>query len=558
MKMSKNFKLALIAILCLLVCITKECEDLRCYVDYIDTLTCKYGTGEKSQPGVSYNLSAIWTTEESETTFCDLIQNEDPQEHTCNMDLEDFGADDIYTISINTSINGENHSSQLCESFYLRKTFVPKAPYNLAVSVSEFYNFSWQTIYSSGLHFQANELAYELSYKKKDESWEKQKCIHILEDEKSVVLLQSSFQDAEDYEARVRTKPKNSSIYQGGWSKWSSSVVWRTKSFEKKNEYIWLLKNWISFFSFVVVIMTVLFCILKLPQRLWKNGCFIIPNPEVYFKPLYMGHNGDFKSWLGSSYATSTLPIEVTVAHAGVLEIYSRNVFEHISKLGIDNTSVQEKLLLSKECNDIHSEGCTKCICSTGTRDRPSQQISIETVTVAGGNTPCCSQCNDIIALFDNSCIADGESSADDGYPVLSFDCDSSNLNHFLDNVQCSEVSINHTRDCTFDLEDNTTRPNLLNLISASQDDENVFYSDEHYDALSPGSGNSEDFGYSMNCLDLDTIDSGFVDSECGSPVDSEFGNHDIPPKMPNMESYSRNEEEWQRNYVKQWVPSSN
>ncbi|OCT64152.1 interleukin-21 receptor [Xenopus laevis] len=556
---------ASLLLLCFLVSLAQGCEDLHCYVDYIDTLTCKY---EKTQKEASYSLSAMWTNEDLENTFCDLVQTDEFM-YICNEDMEYFGADDIYTIFINGTINGQMNTSQTCGPFYLSKTFVPRAPYNLTVLFSENYNFSWETTYKWEVHLQANELAYELSYKRTDESWKKQKCIHILEDEKNVVLLQSSFQNPGGYIARVRAKPKNSSIYQGDWSEWSNSVQWTTN--ENISGNIWIFtKSTASVLCLVcgIVIIIILSCKpIELPQRLWKNVWVLVPDPGLFFKPLYMRHGGDFKSWLGYPYVTISLPIDVSVAPSEVLEIYSRNVLKHATKPGLDNSDVNEKLLSSNASCGTRSQGCRLCNCSAGTNDTSFQSISIETVTVSDGATPCCSKCNDVNGLFDNGRIADGETSGDDGYPTLNIDSGGSNLlDHFPENGPQSEASSNHTLEHSFDIPENTARPNLFDVISIppeewkmqaspSQDDESVFYSDEHYDSLSPSSGSSEDFGYPRMCLDMDTIDSGFVDSECGSPVESDFGKSKNSPKMQNLEPYSGHEEEWQTNYVKQWVP---
>lgn len=60
--------------------------------------------------------------------------------------------------------------------------------------------------------------------------------------------------------------------------------------------------------------------------------------------------------------------------------------------------------------------------------------------------------------------------------------------------------------------------------------------------------GRSED-GYPNIVLDLDTIDSGFLESECSSPVQSDFSNkEDIEDVVISVPQHSRT------NYVKQWV----
>ncbi|KAM4697771.1 interleukin-21 receptor-like [Rhinophrynus dorsalis] len=543
------------------------CEDLLCSVDYINTLTCKYDTSKREQLGISYNLSATWITEDSEEMFCDLIPSATKREYTCYIEMNYFGADDIYLISINQTISEQNSSTLECGPFLLSNTFQPTAPFNLTVSFSKNYNFSWNTAYESSLSLQNGELEYELSYKREKQSWVEQQSIHILEDEKSVVLMQSSFQDEEDYEARVRAKPQNTSqIYQGSWSEWSSSITWRTQVDVKTNENIQTSYKWITFLcaGTIIAIMLILKS-LKLPQRLWKNVWVFIPDPAPFFKPLYVGHNGDFKSWLGPSFNTTTLQFEVGMVHAENLEICNQNMFKHASKLGLDGT---EKLLPIKTCSNNHSQCCRKCNSSSGIRDVTFEHISIDFVTVTEEGTPCCSHCFNNNRQLDENHNDDEEKNEDDGYPSVNIDSGNSTLlNQLLASESNTEISVNPRNECTFNLQENIMRPNMniLDLISIapeewelqvspSQGDESLFY-DEHYNSLSPGSGNSEDFSYPRMCLDLDTIDSGFMDSECGSPVESDFGNGDISSKMENLDSYHKQEEECQRNYVKQWVP---
>ncbi|MEE6522051.1 hypothetical protein FKM82_020456, partial [Ascaphus truei] len=301
MKMKKKSELQatpFIWLLYLSIEITTCCEDLRCYVDYIDTLTCEYDTVKEAKHGISYNLTTTWTVEDPEAdTPCPLIQSANTHKYTCWADMSFFSSEDTFNISIQRTVYGQRDSAQDCGPFLLSENFVPATPYNLSVSFSDNYNISWKTMYEGPLHFlRDGEVAYELSYRKEEDSWENQKCIHILEDEKNVILLKSSFQEDAEYVARVRAKPGNTSMYHGAWSEWSSPTTWRTQMDVNGNGNTWPFKNWIALLcGGIIIAIMVMFKPLKLPQRLWKNVWVFVPSPAFFFKPLYMGHNGDFK-----------------------------------------------------------------------------------------------------------------------------------------------------------------------------------------------------------------------------------------------------------------------
>ncbi|XP_053327985.1 interleukin-21 receptor-like [Spea bombifrons] len=560
----------LLFILCFIVPITKTCEDLTCYVDYIHSLSCTVVNNEGDKPGISYHLSATWTTEDEEQGSCQLVQSSNKHQHICILDMDLLGADDTYCISISKTINGENITTK-CGPYRFSGTFRPTAPFNLSVSVSEkTYNFSWRTEYEGVEHmFQHGEIGYELSFKKDGDAWANHRSINIIEDEKSVSLLKIQFQENEDYVARVRAKPRNTSVYKGSWSDWGPSVTWRTEV-DEYNRGVWGSLHWMILLCLGIFIAILLLfpCIpLKLRTRIFKNMCGFVPNPAHFFKPLYVGHSGDFKSWLGTSYYATVLHFDCVAVPPEILEICSQNLCQRGSKPGLYDTENHEKLL-PKTCCNIHIHDCRKSRGSASMRSAHNERVSIDTVTVIDDGTPCCPQCISDNGPCVNANMDNEEINSDDGYPPVTLDSGSCDI---LDDVQSkkSHSNVKPSKELELDLQENLRQPNVnfLDLIaippeewqlqdSLSQDDENVFYNDEPFDPFSPGSGNSEDFGYPRMCLDLDTIDSGFVDSDCGSPVESEFGNRDISIKSPSSQFHS-GQEECKRNYVKQWVPSN-
>ncbi|KAM8960420.1 interleukin-21 receptor [Pelodytes ibericus] len=544
----------------------KACEDLQCTVDYINTLTCRINNRKEETLDISHPLSATWTCEDSEEESCQLDYTDNQKEHTCNLHMDLLGADDTYWIFINRTVYGQNISTA-CGPYRFCNTFQPTPPFNLTVSFSEqYYNFSWRTDYENPQYYlQHDEMGYELSYKKKKQSWKNHKSIQILEDEKSVSLLKTQFQENEDYVARVRAKPKNSSVYKGPWSGWSPLVTWSTQP----NVYyvgIWGSLHWIIPLCLgIIITLFVISKPFKLPQRLWKKMCGFVPNPAPFFKPLYIEHNWDFKSWLGTSYYTTGLHFESRMSIPEVLEIYNHKIDRHASKSTQHDMESHEKLLF-KTCCTNHGKGCQKGRCSTDLKGQSFEHISISTVLVTDEDISCCSQCIPSSGTYVNAHNDDEENNSDDGYPPVTTDSSSNNLGYLVDNQSHIDDPVRDSAKHGHSVQESLLRSkeNILDLTPIppeqwklqeclSQDDENLFYCDE---AFSPGSGNSEEFCYQRMCLDMDTIDSGFVDSECGSPVESEFGNGDVSPTMVSSESYP-GEEACLRNYVKQWVPSN-
>lgn len=243
------------------------------------------------------------------------------------------------------------------------------------------------------------------------------------------------------------------------------------------------------------------------------------------------------------------------MAFPEILEVYSQGLLKNASKQDL-NSLEKQKFLLTKPSPSRDNQKCRKCDCNKAVLHKVSENLPMGTQPCPHFNT----RGDGLEAAMDES--------GDDSYPCVNLDSDSSKLlNPMLDQISDSQAATNFSAHSNVRLHEGFLGPNIsiLDLVPASpdrwefqdspshDDDENVFYND-NYNAFSPDSGDSTDFGYPRICLDLDTIDSGFCDSECGSPVDSDFGNKGTLPKP--LSSDTREEETYERNYVKQWVPS--
>ncbi|XP_072288330.1 interleukin-21 receptor-like [Pyxicephalus adspersus] len=248
MKRRSKAIVVLLLSFCSLTMAATGCKDLICYVDYIDTLTCTYNNDKHGIGKTLNSMDVEWTLEESVET-CELIPSDGKNEYTCNIDMEDFFFDTGCTVFINPANNWNDALRKTCGPFKIGEKFMPRAPFNLTVSLSENYNISWRSLYDNEV-YRSYMLAYELAYKTNAESWLNQKTVQLYEDEKSLVLLRSLFKADEIYVARIRARPKNSSIYRGHWGSWSTPVLWRTPKDGISLEKSW--QNW-------VIILMVLF-----------------------------------------------------------------------------------------------------------------------------------------------------------------------------------------------------------------------------------------------------------------------------------------------------------
>ncbi|KAM6299407.1 interleukin-21 receptor [Aegotheles albertisi] len=560
---------------------TSCCENLTCFVDYVQTLSCIL---RNDLGASSYNLTATWVPEEDpENTVaaCSLLQLSKNTSHTqymCIVDMADLLANFKVQVDV-TKIADRQHV--ISKDFYMADNIKPQPPFNLTAVFSEGYNVSWETIYQNPrFYFLDEELEYELRYKRRTDTWETQKTKAVHEDKRTLVILPWELQANTEYEFQVRARPREDTSFHGFWSEWSPLLTLKTSPAVTQTGGM----GWLLLFGGVVAITASITTFLAKQRSLWqKMTC--IPDPASFFKPLYLVHNGDFKKWVGASCTKVTFDFfEWGIVLPEVLEVYTM----HSS-----NSTSQEELHELRK--DLPCKPCGSCLTapgqdrqsllssvssSSGTQDESYGHLSIDTVTVADEFTPCNCQCNCNRVYRGHEHTREEDGSAEEtGYPKLNIDDEdgkkSSDLHladlSMQDKILASgSVSTGHLRSTSVParqqaeraleggresiLEALCSQPNqwdLENPISLpSPDGESVSYSEGSCDFFShvarPGGS------YPMICIDLDTMDSGFVDSDCGSPVDCEFEQN----SQTNCGSIplEREGEEFPRSYVKQWV----
>ncbi|NWV79569.1 IL21R protein, partial [Dasyornis broadbenti] len=553
------------------------CENLTCFVDYVQTLSCvlrnELGAG-------SYNLTATWVPEEDpENTVaaCSLLplsRNSSHTQYMCTVDMTELLADTKVQVDVTETADRQH---VLSKDFYLSDNVKPQPPFNLTALFSEGYNISWETIYqNSSLYFLNEELEYQLRYKRRTDTWEAQKTKAVHEDKRTLVILPWELQANTEYEFQVRARPRQDSGYGGVWSEWSSPLALKTRPAAVTQT---AGMEWLLLFGIVVAIMASITTFLAKQQSLWKKmAC--IPDPAPFFKPLYMAHNGDFKKWVGASHMKMTFDFfEWGIVLPEVLEVYT----VHPS-----NSSPQEELHELRK--NLPCKPCTSCLTAPGqhsqslwgnvnsgggTEDQSYGHLSIDTVTVADEFTPCSCQCScNHVDREHEDASKEGERAGEPGYPKVNMDEEDRKISSDLrladlsaqDKILASgSVSTDHLRSTANQQGERGVEGGVGSLLEAlclqphqwdlenpgslpSPDGESVSYSEGSCDFFNTRPGDS----YPLICVDLDTIDSGFVDSDCGSPVECEFGQNSqtICGPIP----LEQEGQDFSRSYVKQWV----
>ncbi|NXN11529.1 IL21R protein, partial [Indicator maculatus] len=550
-----------------------RCENLTCFVDYVQTLSCVL----RSNLGASsYNLTATWVSEEdpeNPVAACSLLQQSKNMSHTqymCTVDMTQLLAD------IKVQVETDDRQNVITEEFYMGDNIKPQPPFNLTATFSEGYNVSWETIYqNSPYYFLNEELEYQLRYKRRTDTWEAQKTKAVHQDIRTLVILPWELQVNAEYELQVRAKPRKGSGYGGVWSEWSPPLALTTRPAAVTQT---AGMGWLLLFGVIVAITASIATILAKQQSLWKKvAC--IPDPASFFRPLYLVHNGDFKKWVGASHMNF---IEWGIVLPEVLEVYT---------MCPSSSTTREELCELRK--DLSCKPCMSCLTvpgqdsqsplsvvnsSSGTKDQSYGHLSIDTVTVADGFTPCNCHCSCSHVYRGQEHTSEDDSAGETGYPKVNVDDEDRKVASGLhladlnaqdkilasgsvstDNLRSTSVPAHQQVERALEgvmgsiLEDLCLQPDQWDLDNPgslpSPDGESVSYSEGSCDFF-PHTARPGD-SYPMICLDLDTIDSGFVDSDCGSPAECEFEQNQASCASIPLELVG---EDFPRSYVKQWV----
>ncbi|XP_012892529.1 PREDICTED: interleukin-21 receptor, partial [Dipodomys ordii] len=289
-------------------------------------------------------------------------------------------------------------------------------------------------------------------------------------------------------ELRVRAAAQPG-LFQGTWSEWSEPVTFQVPPGGPEANWELLLLLLLAFLATGLVFLGLK---TRLPWRLWKRLWAPVPSPKYFFGPLYESHSGDFKKWVGASFTASSLELGSGSLVPSALQVQSTGPAQSPPKM--PPPGLAERL----ECDGAPEGGM-----GSEEGERPYGLVSIDTVMVMGAEGPHAWPCRD------------------DGYPALNLDVGLGPsellLGAVATSLPCGCVSARGPRLGGL----------RMPLGEGGWAAGPSWPSDSEVD--SPPAG-----------LDMDTFDSGFAGSDCGSPVESDF--------------VGVREEGPPRSYIRQWV----
>lgn len=507
------------------------CSDLVCYSDYFQTVTCILETWNLHPS----TLTLTWQDPEEdlkdEVTSCSLRRsghNATHAKYTCHMDVFSFVGDDIF--SVNMTDQSGNHSQE-CGSFMLAESIKPSPPFNVTVTFSGHYNISWSSNYEA--FALKGKLQYELQYRRLGDPWTLspgRKLISV--DSRSVSLLPLEFHKNSKYELQVRAGLQPGSSFQGTWSEWSDPVIFHTQLEETEGGWFMVLRYLPVVFTLTVLVYLGLKT--RLPGRLWKVWVQV-PSPKPFFQPLYEGHSGDFKKWVGTPFAASSLELGPWSPGAlSALEVH--NCCPPLSAAkGLVLTVLPGPVDLV-ESDGVPPPGSWGPAPSTvgslaGSAfspepDRPYGVVSISTVLVGGAEEPCAWPC---------TC-------EDDGYPALNLDTGLEPGPGTEDPLLGMGATVLSCGCVTADGPAGLGDPlgSFLDRLKLPLEEEAGWAPGPPWGGRPPRGVSDSEVGSPPAGLDMDTFDSGFAGSDCGSPVECDFS--------------SPRDEGPPRSYLRQWV----
>ncbi|XP_033023568.1 interleukin-21 receptor [Lacerta agilis] len=581
------------------------CGNLTCFADYIQTLTCMWGNDPHASSRAQYHLTATWDCGEGGNCSFTSKSAAGATQYTCFAEQNICFGNNIFEVAVklgneqvckNEFVFQEHRASPQnytlgiwgCHCCFTQwvgaKSCLPDAlrspnltlspvkpypPFSLrAIASPEGYNLSWSTMYQHDEYFYLDgELQYELRYRQRGHPWQGHN--HLLQYTETLWLLPQEFEGDTDYELELRAKPREDSSYQGTWSDWSPKMTLRTlpRAVEDRPGDKWSL--W-----FLLVLSPLVALVVFLGwqhQRLWKKLDIFIPSPAPFFQPLYLIHNGDFKKWVGSGISNPGAMLDNFEWSTALLDVFGMG----------------QKPLPPSPAKEQQSGGHTPSPATfashlSGSQDANHEQaygrLSIDTVTVAGEFTACCPQCKGATPC----CALEEGQGKRDAYQDILFSGGQISENLLLVDMVPPAASqrkgfLSASESWSGDPLLETLAPfsqaggslgrkksgeevdflglppepwTLEGLLSPEEED-----MASYRDLLSPDLDADGDL--LANGLDLDTIDSGFAECDCGSPVDSEFERRPTGcGSEPLIVESGETGEELLPSYVKQWVSS--
>ncbi|XP_078237496.1 interleukin-21 receptor isoform X2 [Pogona vitticeps] len=578
----------LLLLLLLLLHQASACEDLACFADYLETLTCTWGS--RPEPA---SLTGSWDCGEGGTcpfgpaaaaaaAAADGNTTTAAPHWTCRADQRACFGNARFQVeaAVPGPGPGEAPLRRCRKAFVFQDHIQPSPPFNLtAVASPAGYTVSWGTRYRRGDYLRG-ELQYELSYRRRSQPWPEPGQKRLSRDTQTLQLLPHELEAGAEYELRVRARPGEASSYRGTWSDWSrgATLVTLPRPSDDAGGALWLLLLLLS-------LVPALLAFLGWHRGLWKKLNPLVPSPAPFFQPLFLVHKGDFKKWVGAYSARGVL--DISEWGPVVPEICQKIGVKYLpppspakggwrgDREALQAGALPSSLLISA---DNRREGKQE---EATMSEPPYGHLSIDTVTVAGELPHCCPPCGraglccvterwqekenpETTAEGDAYCgfCPEGASNGQVSGPFLPWTrgspspcCSESRMESPLWE-EAAPALVQTGGFLGRRAADKREPPGLCPVpfetlwmatplsLSSPQAEEAPFYRE----LLSP---ELDTEGNARNGLDLDTIDSGFADCECGSPLDAECQEGQAGCGSVGAEE---EKEAFLASYVKQWV----
>ncbi|MCI4375753.1 hypothetical protein PGIGA_G00113880 [Pangasianodon gigas] len=297
----------LMLLMMLLISSSKASENLECYSDCLDVITCVWNTSS-----VEDRFHITPTTNCSlHSRYNDYLKNQTPQSN-----LEPLGSSqpklrkgtvtftkEALTLGFPTAelyVRCEHMTEpvETIPNFYPPsnvKLYPPNKP------VVEGANVTWDP--DSRQSMCIDKMKYEVQWRLLENSWEKH---HVANrEEEQCELPEETLILGRQYVVRVRSIPASEPRF---WSEWSPVTQWTStvgsQPLPEGPSYI-VLDVFTNLTSIAVLVAVAVFllafsCILRYRRSFFRIiKCPHVPTPGKYFDDLFSDHGGDFKSWLG-------------------------------------------------------------------------------------------------------------------------------------------------------------------------------------------------------------------------------------------------------------------
>lgn len=494
-------------IILFVVCGLIECNDsvcdVTCTTDFISTLNCSNSdlTGTASCFIVAKCSDEYGTVEgrcsiTSSQSWCTI----DPEDLQIMMDY-----DTNCSITTTTQMTKQGAAETPTTKYMsLYRSIKLIQPFNLSVAkIDEGFNLTWDVAYTS--HELYDKLYYRVRLRIKDDPSEKEEIFTQDQNQQSIVFLSERLLPGRQYVADIQVAVHPRSII-SEWSEWSNSAEWTCDPTGSEQYYLLLLMAVpIAAMAVVLLYSGKLGGIKKM--LLWQH----IPSPHDYFTPLYHTHQGDFKKWVGPVLTFSSF--DVLEKNSIVQVLCDKQQPERSEEPGNNRNAQHRDSSPNSPANQnsskfyFHGSGSQVVTHSGG-------HISMDTVTVSG----------------QEGIVADWSSESH---------------RRSIEDFPNSEEADRRAHE----IADGQLRDLLPNRRGSLQDCDDWHVQDhiERVSLVSYSSNEHSDDGYPQMGLDLDTIDSGFLESDCSSPSAFDEKEQIETASLDGVGVFHSN-------YVKQWV----